>query len=253
MKVTILNAIYFFLVFSVALAIATLAMTRKINSFQNSAQPIILYVQKQEITVSNPTKGEVRSVLVSEGQHVKKGAVLIELVDDDLRKRIALLQGLGSNNLSARTEAALLGSQNPENVLVAPRDGVIYQVTIAQGAYLTQSTPLLTMYTDDDVKLVGYVQSEEYIKIQKQKRLDVYNPRFGQLYSIVLEGAGKVIPATKDEEAKYELFFHFSDPNEGAAFIQGEGVEIVSESKNIERYTPAAAVAKFWNSFIIEK
>lgn len=249
----IINSFYFVLVFGVALAVATLALTRKINSYQASRQPILFNIKKQEIVITNSVNGRLEKLSVTPGQHVNKGDLMAQLVDETIDSKLSSLESVSTDNLSARTEAQILKAQKPQYEIRAPRDGVIYRIDVAEGTYLNQTTPMLVLFADQDIKLVGYVNAENYAKIQKDKTLDVYSPRFGQVYSIVLEGAGRVIPATQYAESKYELQFRFVDPDEGTAFIQGEGLEVISETKQDTAMTPADRIAQFWNSFIVGK
>lgn len=248
-----INALYFTVVFLMALAIASLALTRKINSYQSSRQPIIFNVKKQEVVITNSVPGRLEELSITAGQHVRKGETLAQLVDDTFVSKLASLDSVAEENISARTEAKILEAQKPQFAIKAPRDGVIYRVDVAEGTYLNHTTPMMTLFADEDIAVIGYVNAEQYARIQNDKTLDVYSPRFGQIYRIALEGAGRVIPATERDPSKYELQFRFTDQDEGAAFIQGEGLEVVSEARQDGASAPADRLAKFWNSFIIGK
>lgn len=253
LRLTIVNTIYFVIIFIVALSIATLSLTRKINSYHMTKQTLVLNVKKPEVVISNSVEGKVDSLQVDAGQHVRKGDTLVKLTNDAITQKLETLEELGNSNLSAQTEAKVLQAQIPQFEIKAPRDGIVYQINIAEGAYLNHSTPMMILFADDDIKLTGLVNNEQYTQVQKDKTLDLYSPRFGQIFSVTLEGAGRVIPATTYSESKYELQFRFSDPNEGASFIQGEGLEVISQTRNDMAKNPAERIAEFWNGFIIKK
>ncbi len=253
LRLFLINTVYFVLVFVFALAIASLALTRRLNSYQSSRTPLILNVKKPEVIVTNSVPGRLEKLLVTPGQHVKKGEVLAQLVDDTFLSKLATLDQVAAENISARTEAKVLESQRPQFDIKAPRDGVIYSVTVAEGTYLNHTTPMMTLFADQDITILGYVNTEQNARIEHDKTLDVFSPRLSQVFSVSLEGAGRVIPATDHEASKYELQFRFTDPAEGAGFIQGEGLEVVSEARKNGVVTPAARLAQFWNSFIIGK
>ncbi len=246
-----INATYFLVVFLAAFSLATLALARKINSYEFSRERLVFNVTKEEMEVSNPVSGRIEKIFVQNGQHVAKGELLIKMSDQELKAKIQSLEQVADSNLSARTEASLLKTQTPFLEIRAPSDGVIYKIQVGEGATLNQNSPLITMFADANVKLFGYVKAQQYDEIQKNKEVEVYSPRFEQSYGVVFEGVGRVISATQYDVSKYEVEFHFRDPNEGPAFIQGEGLEVLKITKQIEVKRPAEVVAKFWNSFII--
>lgn len=250
-KTLLINSVYFVFVFSVALAIATLALARTVNSYQGSDNPLIVSVEKPEIIINNAVTGQIDEILVKPGQFIEQGELMIKISDPATTQRLEALEALSTQNISARTEAEILRSRSAQYEIRAPKNGIVYKLNVAEGTYLSQNQPVITLFSDEDIRLVGQFNPIDYNHIQKEKNLDAYNYRFGQTYSLIFDGAGKVVPSTERKDAVYELTFRFADPLEGAAFIQGETLEITPKSVSQERYTPAGAVTKFWNSFII--
>ncbi|MDD5083665.1 MAG: HlyD family efflux transporter periplasmic adaptor subunit [Candidatus Moranbacteria bacterium] len=250
-KQFLINGLYFTVVLIVSLGIATQALARKVNTYEMTKQPLFFSIEKERVVISNSVTGRVIEVAVSTGQHVKKGDLLVRLADDSLGQRISSLQSLAEENLSARTELALLESKAADYEIKAPRDGVVYQIHSVEGSYLTMDSPVIVLFADSNVKITGTVNQSQYAEIQKSKDLDVYSPRFEQIYKISFEGVGRVQPATNSEESRYEVKFRFSDANEGAAFIDGEGLEVISKNKGDDATRPSFRVAKLWNSLIL--
>src|SRR5258708_37764070 len=124
----LLNSFYFLAVFGVALAISTLALTRRLNSFESTQTPLLLRVDKEEIVMSNSVVGRVNKVYVKAGQHVKKGELLVSLADDASQAKINTLQQFAKDNLSARTDASALIAQETQFEVRAPRDAIVYKV-----------------------------------------------------------------------------------------------------------------------------
>lgn len=246
-----INGLYFTVVLVVALGIATQALARKVNTYEMTKKPLFFSVEKEKIVISNAVTGRVDTVAVNTGQHVKKGDLLVRLVDDSLGQRMSSLEALAEENLSAKTELSSLQAKASDYEMVAPRDGVVYQIQSAEGSYLTMNSPVIILFADSNVKVSGTINQEQYTEIQKNKDLDVYNPRFEQIYKISFEGIGRVQPATSVEESRYEVKFRFSDSNEGAAFIDGEGLEVVSKNTDDEATRPSLRVARLWNSLIL--
>lgn len=246
-----INSLYFGAVAVIALAISTQALARKVNTYEVTKKPIFFSIEKERIALSNSVTGRVDSVLVTTGQHVNKGDLLMKLVDDSLEPRKQSLRELSEENLSAKTELATLEAKSVDYEIRAPRDGVVYQIQSAEGSYLTMNSPIIVLFADNNVKVVGTVNQEQYTEIQKSKDLDVYSPRFEQIYKISFEGVGRVQPATSVEEGKYEVKFRFSDLNEGAAFIDGEGLNVVSKNTDGEAVRPALRITRMWNKLIL--
>jgi multidrug resistance efflux pump len=248
-----LNILYFLFVFVAALAIATLALVRKVNSYEASREPLFFAIQKEQIMITSPVAGRLEEVYVKTGQHVKRGDLLAQLADESLDLKINALEDAGSDNLSAKTEAQVLKAQKEQFAIKAPKDGVIYKIDSASGSYLGTSSPIMTMFGDEKVKLNGYLNPVQYADIQKNKQLDVYSPRFQQIYRIELEGVGKVYSGDAYTNSRYEVVFRFADSEEGPAFLEGESMEVVAKTKDDGAKRPTDRVVEFWNKFLIGK
>ena len=246
-----LNGTYFVAVFVVVVAISTQALARKVNTYAANQKPLVFSVEKERMFISNSVPGRVDIVAVNTGQHVKKGDLLIRLVDDSMAMRVASLQSLAEENLSAKTELALLQARSSDYEIVAPRDGVVYQIQAAEGSYLVMNSPVLVLFADSNVKISGTINQDQYAEIQKNKDIDVYSSRFEQVYKISFEGVGRVQPTSNSGESGYEVKFRFSDSNEGAAFIDGEGLEVIAKNNDDEAMRPSSRVTKLWNSMIL--
>ncbi|MCA9365198.1 MAG: HlyD family efflux transporter periplasmic adaptor subunit [Candidatus Moranbacteria bacterium] len=249
-KKSILNGIYFLVVFSVAFVIATQALSRRVNSYEATQTPLFFSVEKERVVLSNSVTGRVDSIEVLTGQHVREGDLLVRLVDDSLAERVETLESLSEENLSARTELALLKAKESSYEIRAPRDGVVYEVQAAEGSYLSTNSPVVILFADDNVKIFGTVNRAQYADIQSDKDVDVYNSRFEQVYKISFEGVGRVQSSTGLEE-RYEINFRFSDSNDGAAFIDGEGLEVISKNTDGEATRPSERVRDLWNKLIL--
>ncbi len=248
---TILNSIYFLLVFVVAFAIATLALVRKVNSYEASREPLFFSVLKENIQMTSPVSGRLDSVEVKTGQHVKRGELVAQLSDESLERKLIALEEVGDQNLSASTEAQVLRSQKEQFSIRAAKDGVIYKIESAAGSYVGPGSPLITMFADEKVKLIGYVNPTQYAEIQRNKDMNVFSSRFQQIYKITLEGVGRVQSGEGLDQNKYEVIFGFVDTEEGPAFLEGESLEVVSAQNNDDVKRPVTRIVELWNRFII--
>lgn len=250
-KSHLFNGLYFAVILIAAFGIATQALARKVNTYEMTKKPLFFSVEKERVVISNSVVGRVDEVAVNTGQHVRKGDLLVRLVDDSLGQRTSSLEALSDENLSAKTELAMIKAKASDYNIIAPRDGVVYQIQAAEGSYLAMNSPVIVLFADNNVKVSGTITQEQYAEVQKNKDLDVYSPRFEQIYGISFEGIGRVQPKTELEESKYEVKFRFNDADEGAAFIDGEALEVVSKNSGDEALRPSLRVAKLWNSLIM--
>jgi multidrug resistance efflux pump len=249
----LMNLVYFMLVFGIALAISTLALARRLNSYQATNTPFVLQLRKEEVELVNTVSGQVNKIMIEPGQHVKKGDLLVQLTDDATEAKISTLEKLADENVSARTEAEVLKTLAPQYEIRAPRDGIIYKVYAVEDTYIQNNTPLLVMFSDENVKLVTEVSPDQYTELLKQKKLDVFSSRREQVFSVKLEAVSRVIPATEHQPSKYELYFQFVNPEDAASFIQGENVDVVAKTRDEEALKPTNLITTFWNSLVMGK
>jgi len=247
------NALYFVVIFAIALAISTLALARRLNSYQATNTPFVLQLQKEEIQLTTTVAGQAKKILVVPGQHVKKGDLLIQLTDQATTVKIATLDKVSKDNISAKTEAEVLKTLAPQFEIRAPKDGIVYKINVVEDAYVQSNTPVINMFSDDNVKLIGLVTQDQYIELIKQKRLDVFSIRREQIFSVKLDAVSRVIPATQSQASLYELYFQFVDPDDGASFIQGESVDVIAKSRDDATMKPSNIVTTFWNSLVTGK
>lgn len=246
---TVINSMYFLVIFLVALAFATLSLARRLNSYDANHPDQTLIINKDSITLSNVVSGQIEKILVREGQSVKKGELLIMLQDTVSDAKIASLESVASENISARTEAQVLRAQEGYYEIRAPEDGVVYAIHTVEGTYLSTPTKLIDIFADKDVKLVGYFNPTQYTEILRQPKLDVYNNRLEQIFEINFTAVSQVIQ--EGDQSEYELLFSFNQPDDAVSFVQGEKVTIVAKSRDDQSSRPEEMIKRFWNSFIL--
>lgn len=252
-RLHLLNSLYFFVVFLVSLGFTTLSLARRVNYFESTKQPLLINIDKEDISVTNTVSGQISEILVEEGEHVSEGEVLLVLNDQNTQARIESLEEFEEDNLSARTEVNLLRAQTEQLEIRAPRDGVVYKISVGEGANINLNTELMVLFADSKLRLTGLVSPDQYAEIQNNRVLTAYSSRLEQVYEVEFEGVGRVYPATQHESSKYELVLRFINENEGSAFIEGESLEVISLRQDEEIERPSYQVARFWNQFIMGK
>ncbi len=136
---------------------------------------------RESVTIVSELSRRLVRVRVKEGQSVKKGAVLFELDAADLlaeRKRLEVQRKLAARNAarqaellkesvtseaeadSARTaELEIAAAQNviavtlARTTIVAPFDGTLGLRQVSEGAWLTPSTPLITLADTSELRI----------------------------------------------------------------------------------------------------
>lgn len=259
-KKYLVNSLYIAVVFVVVFLIATQALVRKINTYTLSENLLFLTVDKPDVNISNTIAGKVDEVLVKSGDHVHEGDVLISLSDESIETRIEVLRENARENLSANTELQLLRARLDEYEVRAPRDGVIYEILVSKGSFIQGGNTVVTLFADDEIRLVGSIRPDQYPLIEKNRGITVFSPRLGQTYTVLFQGVGKVkeeapfITAEGTEvvqEEKYEISFVLKDEEQGAAFIEGERLEVVPANRDEERVKPLNRLVSIWNSLIL--
>jgi|GEM_PF-1355450 len=250
LRLYILNIVVYLAVFAGASALSIFALTRKIDSFSGSQNKIIFNVIKPEINISNTVPGRVDKILVKEGQRIKKDDLLIVLSDAATKAKLDTLNQISATNVSAQTEAKVIQATQSFYQIHAPQDGVIFRINVTEGTYLNQNSTIMVVYGNENIKLLGHVGLQDYTKFSGTNSFEMFSPRFAQNFQTTLEGAGRVIPGTQYDEAKYELQFNFADQNEGAAFIQGEGLQLVSKTDTSASVSSADKIANIVREFV---
>lgn len=244
---TLKSLIIYTLIFSSVFVVSTLALARKVNRYKTNFNNRVFQVEKEIVVLTNPSEGRVERVLVSPGQHVKAGDVLIELSNEAYSRRLNILEEFSGTNESARTEAELLRLKESDYIIVAPVGGIVKEVSLAAGSYIPANTKLISIYSDADAKLVTHVDNLALGQIQKTKQLEVYNPRLGESFFIEPTGISEVVTETN----QYKVTFKFMEDESSEFFVHGENVETAPvQSADVRR--PAGVITDIWNGLIIQ-
>ncbi len=259
-KEILINTIYFTAVFVFATLIATQSLARKVNTFQTINSPVFFYVNKEKVVVPTVVAGTVKEIMVTPGQHVSEGDLVVRIDNKMFERKIILLEQNAQNNLSAKTELDILRERRDSYNIYAPKDGVVYQMHTSEGSYLQSGEGAFTLFADDNAHLISYVTPVQYGEIQKNGEVSIYSKRLQQAFKVRLNGIGRV---TKDPIAmqsnvnnaaqarKYELIFHFENSEDGAVFIEQESLQLMNAIENEAIKRPMEKVADLWNALII--
>lgn len=245
-----INFIYLVVIFLVALSISLIALARKINVFENEDKGLIFKVERETISLTSATEGEIAEVFVKEGQMVKKGDLLMKMIDETNAAKIASLESVADENISAKTEAMVLRAKSAQYEVRAYDDGVIYKIHSVAGSYVPVNTLLLTLFSNKNIRLITNVSPDTYKQLQKQSKLNVYSDRHEQVFTINFQGLSRIIPAADEKNVQYELYYTFDNIDDAMSFIQGENLVVTSQSVGNDSMRLGQIIQRFINGLL---
>jgi len=179
----------------------------------------------RDVLLNAESGGLIQSVMVTEGQRVKKGQVLIqidaqvisssieelktamEFADYNYKKQKELFdQGLGSefqvtqaknnvDNLKSRLSG--LNTQRGKFSITAPFDGVVDQVYARVGAMAGPQAPVLRLVDNGEIKIVADVSERLYARLDKGMSIAVQIPSLNDtVISMNISNIGNYIHPT---------------------------------------------------------
>ena len=249
-KNSIFNICYFLLIIVITGIIASLSITRRFNSYASNELSLSFFVVKPEFSISNSLAGKIEKIHVKNGDSVKKGDILISLSDKGAEAKLNALEEVANENISAKTEAEVIKSQQNQYQILSPTDGTVYQIKTHVGEFVNVHSTLLVLFSNENISLIGYVPETRYSRILQDHSLFVYSSRFNQVFNIELDETQKVVQSLEKRDNLYEVQFIFSDPRDGESFIQGETLELVGKNTQVEYLNATERIAFFWNNLL---
>jgi hypothetical protein len=265
-KTVFFNSLSVIVVFLFAFGIATQALMHKINNYELNKSLVFLSVKKERVNVSTSVPGKLEEILVRQGDHVLEGQTIARINDEGRTAKIAALKEVSRENLSARTELELLISQEDEYEIRAPRNGVVERVLVTKGTSAIEGATLVVLFADDNLELVGSIRPDQYTLIDKHRSVSIFNPRLGQAFTASFQGISGIrddllpdgtpmnptqVQNDQTKNQMYEIRFSLNEKEEGSSFLDGEKLEIISETVDVEQQKPLYRLAKLWNSLIL--
>lgn len=179
----------------------------------------------RDVLLNAESGGLIQSVLVSEGQRVRKGQVLIQIDSqvisssiDELKTAIEFAQynfdkqkqlfdqGLGSefqltqakNNLdNLKSRLSGLNTQRGKFAITAPFDGVVDQVFARVGAMAGPQAPVLRLVDNSEIKIMADVSERLYARLREGMPIAVQIPSLNDtLITMSISNIGNYIHPT---------------------------------------------------------
>jgi biotin carboxyl carrier protein len=116
------------------------------------------------------SQGSVLKVHVSEGQKIKRGELLFEMVGGDLTGYIKADPGESGGKTASEDKNDGSGNasrNNIENVIKAGRDGVLGDIFVSAGQPVQKDQPLATMFSTSDMVVIAEVDEIDIGDLEK--------------------------------------------------------------------------------------
>lgn len=222
----------------------------------------------ESLELKSEVSGKITSINFKEGSHVKKGDLLVQINDEEilaqlekqrynqklnkdiefrqrqLLKKEALSQEEYDNALNRLnttiSDIKLLEAQLQKSRIVAPFDGTIGLRYVSNGAYISPTTIVATLYNSSPAKIEFAVPSRYSAQISagKKIRFNIENDN-----SKVFEGEVYAIEPRIDPETRTLKIRALSD-NSNGLLIPGQfvRVELILGTKNDAILAPTEAI-----------
>ncbi len=248
----LLNGIFFTTVIMIAISVATIALTRKVNQYRTqSSRGIKATVIKKEVPILSYSRGVVKKINARVGLEVKKNAVLAELDNPSLRSKVDVL-GAYEDNVSAQTEAKVAKEELKNLIITAPVDGVIADVAASEGSPVETLTKFMTIYSNNNVRLLAQLTVDQYQIIQKLPEVKAYSPRLNQNFTLkpyILSPDEKT--PIQFEEKKIGLYFKLANESDASSLLQNEDLDLQLETAGEKIIKPVDYFVNFWNGLLL--
>lgn len=246
-----LNGIFFTAIVLIAVTVATIALTKRVN--ENNAQysnNITGTVVKQTIPVLTFTKGIVQEINVKTGQEVKKGDILVRLDNPVIRSKKTILEKY-TDNVSAQAEAKVADEELKNLIIVSPVNGMIGDIEVAEASTVDDFSKLLTIHSNENIRFLVKLTAEQYQMVKNSKEIKAYSKRLNQNFSITIEMLEPDQKATLNfEEKKIGVFFRLTDQYAASALLNNEDLEINFDNNKEKVKKPIDYFVEFWNSLL---
>jgi multidrug efflux pump subunit AcrA (membrane-fusion protein) len=244
-----INTLYFLFVIALALAISTIALTKKVNQSKAYVNNLKGSVVKEKVVVLTLTRGIIDTLYVKNGQIVKKGDIIVKMSNPVLESNYKVYQQR-TNNESAQTQANIAKVSLENLTIKAPVDGVVGELYAAEGSSVDEFSKIIILYSSDDIRLQADLTAEQYQRIQKLAKVTAYNTRLNQSFVLkpgLLKAEEK--SPTGASEKKIGLYFTFENDDQAAALVNNEDLTINLEDDTHTR-KPVDLFIDFWNGLL---
>lgn len=249
----LLNFIFFSIVIFIAFCITTIALTAKINEGRkNMSNGIKATVIKHETPILAFTSGVISKIYFKVGQEVKKNELLVEIDNPMLKGKIDALKQY-KDNVSAQTEARVAEEELKGLKIYSPVNGVVTEISVDEGSPVQELSKIMTLYSNDDVRLIATLGDQDYQTIEKMAKINAYSARLNQNFAIRPDILRPYEKTDDLDEKKLGLYFVFEDPVEAKSLLNDEDLKIDLKNQDEKIFKPIDLLVNFWDRTIFKK
>jgi multidrug resistance efflux pump len=243
----LVNLIFLLCLGAITVMIGTIALGKKIEALRNQQNSgLVAAVVKPKIELLPISTATVDNVMVSPGAHVATGQVLVTLTNASLTARIAALSKF-PNISSAVTKLAAAQAQLKALTVRAPNNGVVGPIYIAPGSSVDQSTPILDMYTDHDVRLYAQLTLTDYQHLRSIHGLVAYSARLHRSFPVQLGSLNPTEDANPgDSQPRLGMYLQLTDPTVAPTLLNNEALQLRPATPPSAAVGPLDVLSDFW-------
>lgn len=247
-----LNVLFFVIIAVLAVSVATIALTKKVNEYRDQdSQDIKGTVIKQIVPVLAMSEGIVIDIPVKTGDHIRKNQLLVKIDNPVLRSKVKSLQEF-KDNVSAQTEAKVAEEELKNLILYSPVDGIVGAITVTEGGPVEDLSKAMEVYSSENVRLLAGLTVEQYQQVQRIQNIRAYSDRLNQSFAIKAEKLKPDAEEAKDiDKKKIGLYFTFVDKKDAASLLHNEDLELKLDTEEEEKINkPIDFFVNFWNGLL---
>lgn len=248
---SIINIFLLGVIVAICLIATTITLTQRIDDYRNQyKQGIAVTVVKPEIPVVSLVSGTINDIQVDLGQTIKKDEVIVTINNPLLTSQISALQSV-KNNVSAQTEAKIANSKVPFETIKSPSNGSVGEILVKKGAAVNELTNVAVIYANENVKLLSYLSTNNYLLVKKVSIVKAYDPRLNidvLLHPETLQP--KEVEIGQFGEKKFGLYFTLVNPQDAISLLQNEDLVLQIDTPQEKIVKPLDFIVNFWNGVL---
>lgn len=248
---SVINLCLLGVITAICLIATTITLTQRIDDYRNQyKQGISVTVVKQEIPIVSLVSGTVNDIRVQLGQSIKNGEVVATISNPLLNSQISAYQSV-KNNISAQTEAKIAKAEVPFETIKSPVDGSVGEILVKKGAGINEFTDVATIYANDNIRLLSYLSTNNYLLVKKESIVKAYNPRLN--LDVLLRPdtlQPKEVAVGQFGEKKFGLYFTLVNPSDAVSLLQNEDMVLQIDTPQDKVVKPLDFIVNFWNSIL---
>jgi hypothetical protein len=218
----LLNSIILFAIIFLTIAITVYSLNKKEIKVIQAIHPLKGTVSKEVVRVGSDSVGVVKEIPAENGDIIHKGDTIAVIVPEL------------THSTTSKSKQLSIDDEIP---VVSPSNGVITEINAQVGSPAASIYPLITLYSNDTIRMTSSLSDDEYKKIQHMKHILAYSERLSQGFEVTPDFLNPTMNQNDLGQQQMSLTFKFVDSKEASSLLDGEKLSILlptpSQSHNI--------------------